>query len=310
MESNALVLAALETYGMAGAEARFIRHNENMTYCVNEAYLLRIHRPRPGFTMDFFHNGVDLTVLHEAELHFLDHLRTFGLQVQEPFRSHAGTYVAVLPDGTPATMLTWLPGRVLKQADLTPETGVALGEMLGNLHMASARVRAEHKGSFGRYDHALCERLDALLAGYHARGKLETPFFAQMSAALRVIGEALRESAASHMLVHSDLSLSNILLTEKGPVPIDFSLLGYSTPMLDFGSLFCYIGDEACQEQVIRGYEAVTGNCVDRRLIDCCLALQILLGVALHFAVWAEEPWFAERLPQWCDEVFVPLVKG
>ena len=117
MESNALVLAALEAYDMAGAEARFIRHNENMTYCVNEAYLLRIHRPRQGFTMDFFHNGMDVSALHEAELRFLAHLRTCGLQVQEPLRSRAGKYVAVLPDGTPATMLTWLPGRVLEQAD-------------------------------------------------------------------------------------------------------------------------------------------------------------------------------------------------
>ena len=310
MEANELTSAALEAYDMTGAGVAFIRHNENMTYCVDEKYLLRIHKPRTGVTMDFFHNGIDTAALHEAELRFLEHLRTCRLQVQTPLRNQAGKLVTVLPDGTPATMLTWLPGRPLERADLTPEMGYVLGNMLGDLHTASACYRAEHRETFGRYDHALCERLYTLLAGYHEHGSLATPHFTQMSGALRVIGEALRESEAAHILVHSDLSMSNILLTEQGLVPIDFSLLGYSTPMLDFGSLFCFICEEACLEQAIRGYEAVMGKPVDRRLIDCCFALQILLGIALHYELWAGETWFAERLPQWCDEVFGPLIKG
>lgn len=289
MEPNELTSAALEAYGVTESETVFIRHNENMTYCVDEAYLLRIHKPRTGFATDFFHSGIDTASLHEDELRFLEHLRTCGLQVQRPLRNREGRLVTVLPDGTPATMLKWLPGRPLEDADLTPEMGDMLGNMLGALHTASATFHAASQSAFRRYDYVLCERLNKLFAGYHEHGRLETPYFMQISGALRVIGEALRESAESHILVHSDLSCSNILVTERGLVPIDFSLLGYSTPMLDFGSLFCFIGEERCQEQIIRSYETAMGTTVDRWLIDCCVALQILLSIALHYEVWEGE---------------------
>lgn len=307
METNELVYAALQAYGMADASVEFLRHNENMTYCVDEKYLLRIHKSQPGFSMDFFHNGVAAARLHESELRFLKYLHRCGLQTQMPLRNQDGEFVTTLQDGTPVTMLTWLPGKTLEQVHLTPETGYAIGTMLGKLHKASAGYQTTHGDTFGRYDHTLCGRLRRLLKEYYERDTLDTSLFMSMDMALQIISRALEACAESYILVHSDLSLSNMLLTEREIVPIDFSLQGYSTPMLDLGSLFCFIDDPDCQEQMIQGYESIMDRSVDRRLIDCCLALQILLSIALHYPLWEKEAWFQERLPVWCDEVFTPL---
>ena len=308
MKENELVQAALQEYGMTGEKAKLIRHNENLTYCVDGKYLLRIHKPKSGFDMGFFHRSTDAALLHEGELHFMLHLRSCGLPVQMPLKNLTGKLVTKLPDGTPATMLTWLPGETLEHVEQTPDIGHAIGKMLGKLHRASAMYQPVYPELFNWYDRALCERLRKLLTGYYTAGSLEMSFFKVMDMALRVVGEELEARTASYILVHSDLSLSNMLLTEQGIIPIDFSLQGYSVPMLDFGSLFCFL-EEPCQKEAVRGYEEVTGTSVDQRLIDCCLSLQILLSIALHYPLWAGEPWFQERLPVWCKEVFAPLTE-
>ncbi len=39
----------LEQYGMKDLFYKQIRHNENMTYCIEDRYLLRIDKEKPGW---------------------------------------------------------------------------------------------------------------------------------------------------------------------------------------------------------------------------------------------------------------------
>jgi Ser/Thr protein kinase RdoA (MazF antagonist) len=301
-----LLIKILEQYGMESYSSNLIRHNENMTYCIEDQYLLRVHKEKAGFNTVQYYNGIDKYKMHEAELEFLEYLRNKGISVQSPIRNTEGKLVTALDDGTLVTMLTWIPGRVLEATDLSGALSYQLGKMIARLHMVS---QGYDNNNFIHYNQDLCQRLGELLTYYYERGKLVKQYYEIMLGTFALIGDILIKSEKEHILVHSDLSLSNILITDNGLVPIDFSLMGYSNPLLDFGSLFCIISDYECRDSAIKGYEAVSGCSVNSKDIEPYFAIQILLGIVIHFELWMNEEWFAKRLPMWCNEVFLPLIQ-
>lgn len=129
---------ALSQYGISCADIELIRHNENMTYCINHRYLLRIHKSKEGFhAMPYFLN-LNIASLHEEELQFIQHLQAGGIYTQTPIYNIFHQLVTYLHDGTTATMLSWLPGRVLTKEDLTVSLCYELGSLLGKVHRRSA----------------------------------------------------------------------------------------------------------------------------------------------------------------------------
>lgn len=291
-------------YGLPCTQIELIRHNENITYCIDHKYLLRVHKSKSGFDTTWRYEGADIIKIHEEELKFIEHLKECGMNVQSPIRNVENKLVAVLSDGSPATMLTWLSGRIVNKNDLTEDFGYELGEMIGNMHVAANGYHAE---CFLNYNQDMCRQLIELISSYSINEKIDKKYYRTMAATLELIGDKLKQSESEHILLHTDLSLSNILITENGLVPIDFSLLGYSNPLLDFGSVYSFITDEKCKISTIKAYEDVKGSRVDRREIDYYFALQILLGIVLHHDLWRNEDWFAKRLPEWCNEIFSSL---
>lgn len=303
MIESDLLRDILVQYDMPDARVDLIRHNENMTYCIEEKYLLRIHKSKPGFNKSHFDNDVDTVKRHENELKYLMHLNIKGVYVQSPIKNIEDKLVTVLKDGTVATMLTWLPGRTLNKEDLTVQMGYELGKMLGRMHSGSEGFYAKE---VIKYDQLLCWKLIKFLSAYYTNGKLDKIYFESMSRALELIGDKLRQSKS--IILHSDLSLSNILLTDNGLVPIDFSLFGWSSPMMDFGSVFCFVDDEKCRKNIILGYEEIAEVTVLESEIAYYVSLQIILGIVLHLELWITEPWFSKRLPEWCCNNFDKLI--
>jgi len=301
---NELLVDALMQYGMSGAKAELIRHNENMTYCVDDKFLMRIHKSRSGFNTTWNYEDVDLMKIHESELQFIEYLKECGIYVQSPIRNENGNLVTQLNDGTLVTMLTWVSGRTVNKTDLTEEFGQELGDLIGRMHIAAQGYRA---ANFIRYDNKLCDRLIRLLSSHFTKGMLLREYYVDMTNALELIGRRLKHSESEYILVHSDLSLSNILITKRGLVPIDFSLLGYSNALLDFGSVYSFIDDDNCRKSIIKAYEEVRGCKIDVGEIDYYFALQILLGIALQFELWMHQDWFKKRLPEWCRDIFCSL---
>ena len=297
---------ALHRYGLTGAKAELIRHNENMTYCIDDKFLLRIHKSKIGFTAVPFYKDIDIIKNRENELKFLEHLKSSGLYVQSPIKNNDNELVTVLRDGTVVTMLTWLPGRILDKSELSEALGYKLGEMLGKVHMAAKGYNADHSLI---YDKNLCQRLQEILFNLLKNERLDNKYYTIMTDSLELIGDKLKHLEAEYILVHSDLSLSNILITNNGLIPIDFSLFGYSTAMLDFGSIYCFVDEINCRISILKAYEETTGCKVNTDEIDICFALQILLGIVLHYELWIDENWFCKRLPEWCNETFIPLLK-
>ncbi len=102
----------------------FIRHNENLVYKVSDTkkYIMRIHRPRKGFSLNIFGTSGHTKDFLNSELIILEKLnRLTDIKLQVPVRNTCGNMVSVLSDGTLVTVLEWIDGDDLGKTDLNDE---------------------------------------------------------------------------------------------------------------------------------------------------------------------------------------------
>lgn len=288
---STLLQEALKAFGLTQAE--FIQQHENAVYRADEKYLLRIHKAAEGLHVD--HDPA----LRQAELAFLTHLTNAGMNVQRPLGE------AMLSDGTQATLLTWLEGHHITESEFTPDMQRQIGAMTAQLHRAATGF---HHNSLRRYDAAHVVLLTDALRQMGERHHLKMDEIAVACQAARVIAERTGNAADAFVPIHCDLSQSNILLTEKGPVPIDFSLCGVGHPMHDLGILLGNTSTQAQRSAMAEGYAAAGGS-IDLPLLDAGYTLGLLEALAFHADVWPRENWFAPRLTRWVKEQLLPLAE-
>lgn len=291
---NALLNEALLGFGLSGAQAVFIRHNENAIYRVDGRYLLRIHKAAEG--LKFHHDPA----LRRAELAFLTHLDAQGLNVQRPLAA------ITLSDGSMATLLTWLEGQALTKDELTPELLRQAGQLIFRMHAAAQSYAQEIPR---RYDQAHTACLADALHRMAVRHALSPQNTKAMLDACAVIGSRLAAASDAFIPIHADLSPSNLLLTSDGLAPIDFSLLGLGHPMHDLSVLMGNIRSQAERQAVAQGYRCAGGH-IELPLLDACYALGLLEALVIHADAWPREAWFAPRLNRWVGEELLPLAEG
>ena len=289
---TALLAEALQAFGLSHAE--FVQQHENSVYRADGQYLLRIHKAAEGLQVD--HDPA----LRSAELAFLTHLADAGLPVQRPLAE------ATLSDGTQATLLTWLAGRTLTRNDMPLELLHQAGELAFRLHEAAHGFT--HPG-MRRYDAAHVHQLADAIAAMGVRYALNAEEIAVACAAARVIADRLAGVSGEFLAIHCDLSASNLLLTDRGLAPIDFSLCGVGHPMHDLGILLGNIGSQAERQAIAAGYTAAGGR-IDLPLLDAGYTLGLLEALVFHVGAWPHESWFAPRLTRWVNEQLRPLAEG
>lgn len=289
-----LLQEALAAFGLSSAEAEFIQQHENAVYRVDGRYLLRIHRAAEGLHVD------QRPDMRRAELAFLRHLSDAGMNVQRPIAE------AVLSDGTAATLLTWLEGHHITEAEFTTDMQHQIGTMTARLHQLAEGFRHP---AMRRYDAAHIAQVSADIRSMGVQYSLNTDDISVVCQAAQVIGDRLGSDAAGFVPIHCDLSKSNILLTESGPVSIDFSLFGLGHPMHDLGILMGNVSTLAQRKAFAEGYASAGGR-IDLPLLDAGLALGLLEALVFHADVWPREPWFAPRLTRWVNEMLRPLAEG
>lgn len=291
---NTLLNEALAAFGLPGAEAEFIQQHENAVYRVDGRYLLRIHKAADGLHADHDPDK------RRAELALLTHLADAGMHVQRPLAE------ATLSDGTMATLLTWLEGHHITEAEFTPEMQHQIGTMTARLHQAA---RGFQHPAMRRYDAAHLAQAANDIRSMGARYGLNADEIAVTCQAAQVIEDRLRSAAAEFVPIHCDLSQSNILLTEEGLAPIDFSLFGLGHPMHDLGILIGNVSTLVQRKSIAEGYIQAGGR-MDLPLLDAGLALGLLEALVFHADVWPREPWFPARLTRWVNEMLRPLADG
>jgi len=289
---NALLTEALQAFGLTHAD--FIQQHENAVYRADEKYLLRIHKAAEGLHVD--HDPA----LRQAELALLTHLANAGMNVQRPIAQ------TTLSDDTHATLLTWLEGHHITEAEFTTDMQHQIGAMTARLHQAAAGFQHE---SLRRYDAAHVARLAEALRQMGERHHLNMDEITVACEAARVIEDRLGKVHDQFIPIHCDLSQSNILLTEGGPVPIDFSLCGVGHPMHDLGILLGNVSSQDQRLAIAESYKAAGGR-IDLSLLDAGYTLGLLEAFDFHADVWPKEPWFPARLTRWVKEQLKPLAEG
>jgi len=305
MEQNDLE-TALSHYHLEGASVKWIRHNENMTFQVAGKYLLRIHRHTAGFSTSLIYCEPERKAAHQNELTFLSYLKAQGMYVQRPVPNTAGTLVTILDDGTQATMLTWIPGRTLRQSDLCPDLCFQLGEMLARLHTLSLGFTAPH---MLKYDAALCSRLKSGIRQLELKQIFTARETHTLTVVCDLISKNLCDTADCFLPIHADLSLSNLLTTAYGLVPIDFSLFGIGHPMLDLSALFCNLNRQENRKALAAGYCACDRT-IDFPSLDCCFVLNMLLSILVNSNNSSGRKWLSTHFPCWYRETFHPFSTG
>lgn len=302
LEHYDIICEALKRYNAEDKKTEFIRHNENLTLNIENLYLLRIHKSARHFKAITQYSQTDMKSIRQAELAFLQHLNQGGMNVQRPVLNSEGKYLTELKDGTYATALYWIQGRTVEKNDVSEELCYKFGQMIASLHKVAKGFRNE---GMIKYNSQLVGELKGYII--QSASQMKKEHVSVLSSACDCIADKLQDES-EFMALHSDLSLSNILISDGTLVPIDFSLFGYGHPMMDLGNLFGNINGVANRAAIATGYR-LSGFEIDFEMLDVCFSLGVLLYIVIHLSNLSEET-FQNNIERWCRQIFRPLVIG
>lgn len=314
MNLEPLLQEALAVYPLANPAAALIRHNENATWQVTDgegkSYVLRVHQPREGFSQSLF--SMDKELALRGELRILAALNAHsGIPVQIPVKNRAGETLSKLSGGEFATLLTWLEGSTLENAEATPEMLRDVGRMTACMHRCFQTCTDLPAPAGHDYDKALLDRMIGKFRDMERSGMISTDYVQGMTACLKEIKSRMAEldqADQSFGVVHSDLSKSNMLLCAGGVVPIDFGLWGYGYYYMDLGALASHYAEPWQQDAVFDGYESAAHIHVERRYVEPFICLGILLYLCTFGESVYKEEWFPGALKRWTNTYFLAIL--
>lgn len=298
-----LIIEALIKFGVQDKAIEFIRHNENLTLRINEKYLLRIHKPSNSFQAINQYTDIDVRGMRGIEISFLEHIRKNGMNVQIPIRSKENSFVVEVSDGIYATMLQWIQGCIINKEELTTDLCYEIGQMVGKMRKAANGFYDEN---MLQYDSHLCMKLKTCFLDEKIQSNMQEKHRLLLENVCEKISDILQDKH-EFITVHSDLSLSNILITQSGLVPIDFSLFGFAHPMMDIGCLFGCINGVENRSAIASGYRSL-GYDINFPMLDAHFALSVLLYIVIHLKLCKEEN-FQKNLDRWCRQIFLPFMQ-
>ncbi len=296
---------ALANYNITATEIELLRHNENLTYRVENDYLLQIHEPADGFKADFFYDGIERIEIYKSELAFQTYLKDRGMKIREAVENRQGELITKLRNGTYVTLSRWIEGESLDKLELNDEICYRIGGMLSCLHQKAKVFRVSPVKPYGK-EH--CECTKKKIQALENQG-LSTEYSAIMQKCCDHAGAVLEKARDEFHMIHGDLSASNILQTPDGLVPIDFSFFGMGHPMYDLAVLFGNIGGLARRQQMAAGYRDAGGT-IHYDVLDACFVLSLLDCLGIHYEQWSKQEWFAARMQRWHNENLEPYVRG
>lgn len=301
-----LIEEALQLFSIEGAEYTMLRHNENISckVCVSDKnYSFRIHCPVEEFNTNLVNCGYDAYKQFQDEVELICYMREHGFpELQEPVAGPDGKFIYKLSDGSPAMLLSWISGRPIEESE-----GKKHARELGRL---AARIHLSSKGFSGRrisYDEPLIDRLideigSAVNCGHISPNKGDICINE-----LKMIRSAisrLKEDKEHYGIIHADLSFGNIIVSDTGLIPIDFSFSGYGCYAQEAGMLLSnYQDDESCR-LLLQGL-AESGEKIDEKDAELFLSLSVLLFICAQHGRYYSESWFSNAMERWCNTLFI-----
>ncbi len=300
----------LKEYNLNVQEIKLLRHNENMTYKVvaeEGEYVLRIHQAVETMNLSMLVGDTKLEELIYGEMELLDILyKNTSLGIQKPVRNREGKLVTQR-NGVCATLLEWAPGECVNKQAIDAKQAYQIGAVVGEIHNA-----LKIKSSIGRYSYGvdMVERMQKVFDTILQKGETDSQIFINIQMVLDKIRELLGVHDREFVMIHNDLGESNLLCSDQGIVPIDFSLSGVCIREMDLASLFLHFEDKSIKEAILVGYNSKADRMANVEQIDICLGYQLLIFILSQYEIICNQGWFAEALHYWNEEVFQKIIRG
>ena len=303
---QAFAQSALRQYPISAYTLQFLRHNENLTYRVQDttrgsAYVLRIHLPRyKGF------QGLQQHKLAlQSEISWLRALKQeTDIPVQRPLLNLSQEFVTMLesPFDTnmiPCTLLTWVSGQPFSQeAPYGERLAYTLGELMAKLHAHAQTWSPPEPFLRVSYDAQLLqEALTDLNVGVQ-QGVVNADDARHATEAAEYIVallETLSKTSDSFGMIHADFPNGNVLVQGKTLIPIDFSLSGRGPYLLDMGICLSNL-QQSLRMPYLEGYGESLSE-TQHHQIEAFIIMMILISSTRHLTNTAWQAWFHRRFP-------------
>ncbi|MEK5025864.1 phosphotransferase enzyme family protein [Paenibacillus sp. FSL M7-1046] len=308
----------LALYSISEPAIEFIRHNENMTFKVTDTsddkqYLLRIHKPATAGLFGIQHTLEGL----KSEMYLLQGLsQKNSLRVQKPSVNREGQFVSEYTanefGSCYATLLEWIEGSTLTlQEDNIGQIVFALGEKLADLHHFSresalpALTRPVYDAA--RIDSAIEELKYGIEASLYSQEHYEI-----IREVLEYVKGQLRDLDAQQEwgLIHADVQLGNVIITNEGPCYIDFGLFGYGYYLFDLGSASSILPSEL-RQTLLLGYASRSTFTFDQvRYIEGLIFMDIFISYLFFIHDFDRNGWIKEDAAKVCDTLCRDFLAG
>jgi Ser/Thr protein kinase RdoA (MazF antagonist) len=303
-----MIKEALQHYNFSEPNFIFIRHNENMTYEIRDGegvYLLRIHKAAEGLNFSFQCGETPRQVFVKSEVELLLKLLSdTDIEVQHPIKNKYDKYITELQSGDYATVLSWIDGDDLSNIPMTHKVVYEIGRLIGRLH--NQMFDLPHINRYC-YDEFMIERLLHEIEKAYKLGHMSERHYQCIYLYLLKFTKLLQKERQKFILIHADLSKSNLIYHEKQIIPIDFSLSGYALPEMDLADMCCSLNDKTLTIYLINGYKSVSKYCPNDLYIDVYFAFSIVLYIAYHHERFYMDEKSQKSLDRWTDTIIEPI---
>ncbi len=302
-----MIEEVLQHYHFVEPEFSYIRHNENITYKIQDrtiSYLVRIHREAEGLNFQFLNGKIPRRVYVKSEIELLSKINSeTNLRVQQPLKNKQGKYITELQSGDLATVLSWIEGEDLIDFPMTQEIAFEIGRTIGRLHQQMSKWHILNRYS---YDGRLMEMVYAEIEEAHQKGHLFERHYHKIGSFLSVFTKLLQKEKSNFILIHGDLNKSNLILHNREIVPIDFSLSGYGLAERDLADMRWSLNDPSLEPFLIEGYASIFNGCPRIGYMNTYAASSLIQYIAFHHGKLYRNENFEESLDQWMDSTIDP----
>ncbi len=306
-----MIEEALSRYSMINPNAILIRHNENMTYKVVDdrgTYLLRIHRAAEGLDFSLNYNDTERKEFISSEIDLLNKLNNDKSHIfQCPIKNVDGEYLTQLTNGDLVTVLTWIDGETLAEKDITSELVNQIGKMIGELHQ---KVETFSEIKRCRYDEIYMDKVIYEIKKAYNLNHINESSYQSIVKVLSIIKQIIIKEKHKFIWIHSDLSKSNIIYSEFGLSPIDFSLSGYGLREMELGQIIAGFNINDLTSSLIEGYISICDYKVNLDYINLFKALSVILYIVIHHNKVYQDDKFIKGMKRWCETIFMPLIEN
>lgn len=304
-----MIEEAQKHYNFANPHISLIRHNENMTYLVDDEgkkYVLRIHKSVEGLDLSKGSGNQKRELLIQSEIELLQKISLKGdLLVQRPIANNDNKFITYLKNGTPVTVLSWIEGEDLRNFEINDDLSFRIGQMIARLHKLLKDINSTNRYC---YDDLYLHEISTNLSDAYQRKHIGSKEYEIIQEALCKMKSKIINEKENMIFIHADLSKSNIILSGDSIFPIDFSLAGLGFAEQDLADMNWTLHNEKLSPNLYAGYESMNKFKINQSRIRMYTVLYPISYISSHHKTAFQEHQFQDVVNHWVTTIIEPYI--